>query len=480
MNKRICFLLCLLCMAVVLLSGAVRVSGQGPNQPGAPPNGAAFTSSSQPPAGQISYQGRLVYGDQPFTGTIHITFRLYDQASGGTAFWVETQTVVVQSGLFSVMLGSVSSLTFEVVTFENQLWLGVQPEGAVELSPRQLLGAAPYAYSLLPGSTIYDKNPASGWYGYTFNVVSDNYSALYASSHKPDGIGITGKAIDNSGTGVSGETSGEGGVGVYGVNSNAVNSYTDFGVMGEIISGNGVAVEGKKAGGSGVAVEGSNTGATGSGVVGTSTNFVGVWAVSTNGDGVYAQTHRSDKNYGIYTPDNIYSSNYHLSGAIMQIMQNSGSQPLEAGDVVAFSGVGQTLKNGGVTIQVEQATDASSTAVAGVVYERYNPAVLNETRSPEGSPDGAIHDVLLSGAAGPGDYVLVVVQGLAQVKVSAVSGTVKTGDLLSTSASKGAAGRAAEVNVDGAQFTLPGTVFAKALQPVESGSQMIYVYVTLK
>ena len=61
----------------------------------------------------------------------------------------------------------------------------------------------------------------------------------------------------------------------------------------------------------------------GSGVIGQSTSFVGVWAESGT-DWRAAGTGDASNNYGVYTPDNIYSLNYHLAGALMQLVQNGG------------------------------------------------------------------------------------------------------------------------------------------------------------
>ena len=54
------------------------------------------------PNGRISYQGRLLQNNVPVNATINITFRLYTVSTGGTAFWSETQSVVVK---FFPMIG---------------------------------------------------------------------------------------------------------------------------------------------------------------------------------------------------------------------------------------------------------------------------------------------------------------------------------------------------------------------------------------
>jgi hypothetical protein len=63
--------------------------------------------------------------------------------------------VTVNNGLFSIYLGSVNPLTAQPQDFLSQLWLGIQPAGAAaELTPRQQLGTAAYAFNLIPGATL--------------------------------------------------------------------------------------------------------------------------------------------------------------------------------------------------------------------------------------------------------------------------------------------------------------------------------------
>jgi hypothetical protein len=114
-------------------------------------------------------------------------------------------------------------------------------------------------------------------------------------------------------------------------------------------------------------------------------------------------------------------------------------------------------------ILVSKASAAHSTAVAGVVYARSN-----------------LEGATLEGAAQPGETLLVVVQGPARVKVSAAAGTIQPGDLLSSSDQAGVAASAAKITIEGIQTVLPGTVFAKALEALESGEGWIYVFVTLQ
>ena len=99
----------------------------------------------------IPHQGRLLDAtDQPVNGPTTMTFRLYDQPTGGIALWTETQVgVLVTNGLFDSPLGSVTPLSVDVLTPAGSTpdrWLGVSIAG-VELLPRMLLGTVPVAAS---------------------------------------------------------------------------------------------------------------------------------------------------------------------------------------------------------------------------------------------------------------------------------------------------------------------------------------------
>jgi|GEM_PF-2514069 len=95
---------------------------------------------------QINYQGKLTTSaGVAVPGVSHsITFSLYTVASGGSAVWSETQSVTPRNGLFSVMLGSESSL--ENVDFNQTLYLGVKVGSDAEMSPRKSIGAVAAAF----------------------------------------------------------------------------------------------------------------------------------------------------------------------------------------------------------------------------------------------------------------------------------------------------------------------------------------------
>lgn len=98
---------------------------------------------------EITYQGRLLDGGSPVTGTKSIYFELYNSASGGTQLWSETQNAVAFSndGIYTVQLGSVTSIPATLFNTYDSVWLQVTIDGAggTQLSPRRQLTLSPYA-----------------------------------------------------------------------------------------------------------------------------------------------------------------------------------------------------------------------------------------------------------------------------------------------------------------------------------------------
>ena len=92
----------------------------------------------------INYQGKLTDADDnPVTGDVSITIRIYDAATGGTALWTEKQTVTVTRGIFSILLGNTTALTS--LDFNSAYWYSVEVASDGEMTPRQRLTSVGYA-----------------------------------------------------------------------------------------------------------------------------------------------------------------------------------------------------------------------------------------------------------------------------------------------------------------------------------------------
>ena len=94
---------------------------------------------------QISYQGILKDASgNVLTGDFTITFKIYNDPTGGTPLWTEIQAVSVASGLFSLQLGSITPIT--TVPFDRIHFLGITVGTESELAPRTLLSPSPYSF----------------------------------------------------------------------------------------------------------------------------------------------------------------------------------------------------------------------------------------------------------------------------------------------------------------------------------------------
>jgi hypothetical protein len=108
----------------------------------------------------IKFSGVLTdTNNKPLTGTVGVTFSLYQESQGGAPLWVETQNVTPdKTGHYSVMLGSASTQGLPGSAFASgeARWLAVQAQGQVE-QPRTVLMSVPYALKALDAETIGGK-----------------------------------------------------------------------------------------------------------------------------------------------------------------------------------------------------------------------------------------------------------------------------------------------------------------------------------
>jgi hypothetical protein len=129
--------------------------------------GAQSTNSTQAPVVPplVKFSGVLTdMNGKTLTGTVGVTFSLYNEAQGGAALWVETQNVTPdKAGHYSVMLGSTTTEGIPASLFRSgeARWLGVQAQGKTE-QPRTLLMSVPYALKALDAETIGGR-PASSF-----------------------------------------------------------------------------------------------------------------------------------------------------------------------------------------------------------------------------------------------------------------------------------------------------------------------------
>jgi hypothetical protein len=133
----------------------------------------AHAADANPPE-RMTYQGYLVDGNGVVLGkdvpaNYDVVFRIYDAKSGGNKIWSEQQTVTVDKGYFSVLLGEGVKFSNEVygnlsVAFDgtdaSDRFIGITVIGLggvdTEIAPRLRLVTSPYAYTATQARRLTD------------------------------------------------------------------------------------------------------------------------------------------------------------------------------------------------------------------------------------------------------------------------------------------------------------------------------------
>lgn len=94
----------------------------------------------------MNYQGILKNaGGAPVAdGSHNVTFRLYNTEAGGSPIWEESRSVTTESGLFTVLLGSL--VPVNEAHFVSDAFLGIEVESDGELTPRTKIASVGYAF----------------------------------------------------------------------------------------------------------------------------------------------------------------------------------------------------------------------------------------------------------------------------------------------------------------------------------------------
>jgi alpha-tubulin suppressor-like RCC1 family protein len=107
----------------------------------------------------LTEQGRLFdQAGSPLTGTVSVTFTLYDAPVGGNALWTETQALALDVGYFSAVIAASPAVPASVWDGSVR-YVGIQAGSDPEMSPRQATQSVPYA--LVAGDAVGDLHPAS-------------------------------------------------------------------------------------------------------------------------------------------------------------------------------------------------------------------------------------------------------------------------------------------------------------------------------
>jgi len=140
----------------------------------------------------LSYQGRLTdsLGNPVPDGNYQLTFRLYQQETGGTPFWTEAQTIMVRNGLFSALLGAVTPITS--LPDAGTVWLSLQVEIAPELTPRLRIVSAAYSFLSEKAQTLDQNGAGVGqvlkWNGTAWAAANDEFDNNAWVRGTPDSV----------------------------------------------------------------------------------------------------------------------------------------------------------------------------------------------------------------------------------------------------------------------------------------------------
>jgi len=135
----------------------------------------------------INYQGKLnTSAGAPVNGTLQMVFTIYADSNGTTSLWTETQpAVVVDKGVFNVLLGGVNPIPYSV--FDGSIrYLGVKVGGDPEITPRKPMVSVAYAYR---AGTAGGGGGGGGW-------VDDGAVVRLETGTDRVGIGTTNPAVE--------------------------------------------------------------------------------------------------------------------------------------------------------------------------------------------------------------------------------------------------------------------------------------------
>ncbi len=105
-----------------------------------------LSAQAQPVPEMLPYNGFLADSNgQPVDGTVNLTVRIYETSDSPNPVWQETlQNLPVDAGSFRLDLGLIVPLVQDVQAGRTR-YLGLSVNGDAEATPRQRIGAVPYA-----------------------------------------------------------------------------------------------------------------------------------------------------------------------------------------------------------------------------------------------------------------------------------------------------------------------------------------------
>ena len=481
MNKKRSLLL-ITCGLAALVAAFVFVLGR-PQRIAASGEPSGAMAPAAPVGSGFTYQGHLTNGGVPANGPYDFEFKLYAAAAAGVQVGstAALEDVAVANGLFAV------KLDFGVGAFgggARWLHIAVRPGASIgaftALSPRQELTPAPYAGAL---PNVYTNE------GINFVGVGRNFRI---SGNEVFGVRYVGNPNQYGGMYV--ETSDPSGWPFYGYATNGsfrAWTYYDGNTGDWHLYSAGIRLTVPNEGGLRIGpaldyslVISNTTGSDGIRVLKTGDDSIqignppdvanyGVYipspGVSTYG--LWPNTSNASGQWALYTVDNIQAGN--VAGAAFSLVaQVTGPDALAIGDVVAVTGIADPLPGSQPSLPlVRRADGVQFTGVIGVVESRmvFEPAPGKEEKS--------LHSA--DGPAQLGEYVSLVIYGVAQVKVDP-NATIAAGDRVTASELSGRVRSLQTRMVDGMVVTEGAQVVGIALEAPTKDRDTIPVFVTLR
>lgn len=432
----------------------------------------------------FTYQGRLMDEGQPAAGSYDLQFKLYDAAAGGVQLGstVSLAGVAAQDGRFTVELDFGTAAAFG----GGARWLEIslRPAGGgayTLLSPRQELTPAPYALGM---PNLYT-DEGTGFVGIgrnfrisgneVFGVRADtganSYGGMYVETDDAAGWPFYGFAVNGSFrawtyyNGATGEWklySGGDRLIVPSTGGLRIGSASDYSLVIQNTAGSdGIRV--LDTADDGIQI-GSNPDIPNYGV------YVPSPGVSTYA--LWPNTSNASGQWALYTVDNIEAGNVFAS-AYTVIAQVSGGESLEPGDLVEAAGLAEPIPGGtNRLVQVERARSTSA-GLVGVVASRM---VYEVAPGKEAEGEMSMHSA--PGAAQSGDYVALVVTGVADVKLAAGVSVARGARL--TAADGGAARSLRVESLNGMPVSEGAPVIGTALADAAPGDGTVPIFVNLR
>lgn len=96
---------------------------------------------------QLQHQGRVMDNDGvPVTGAHQVTLSLYDSVDAVGPAWSESYDLVLDSGIYGVVLGADATNPLSVDVFASgSTWVGVAVDGGPDIGGRESIGMVPHA-----------------------------------------------------------------------------------------------------------------------------------------------------------------------------------------------------------------------------------------------------------------------------------------------------------------------------------------------